>query len=74
MIPTRKHFGALLLGLTMTLGLTTSILTPHPAVAQAGLGSLAGTITDSSHAVVNGATVYPDQPGDESRADRCYEQ
>ena len=57
MIPTQKHFGALLLGLTLTLGLTTSIVAPVPAVAQAGLGSLAGTVTDTSNAVVDGATV-----------------
>ena len=63
MIPTRKHFGAVLLGLTLSLGLVTSVLAPLPAAAQAGLGSLAGTVSDSSHAVVNGATVTLRNPG-----------
>ena len=57
MIPSRKYFVALLLSLTVTLGFVTTILAPRPARAQAGLGALAGTVVDTSQAVVNGATV-----------------
>jgi len=63
MIPSRKNFGALLLGFSLSLGLTASLVAPRPALAQAGLGSLAGTVTDSSKAVVNGATVTLSNPG-----------
>ncbi len=57
MIPTRKHFGALLLGLTMTLGLTTSILTPNTAKAQAVSGDITGVVMDSNKAVIVRASV-----------------
>ena len=57
MIPTRKHFGALLLGLTMTLGLTTSILTPNTAKAQAVSGDITGVVMDSNKAVIVRANV-----------------
>ena len=57
MIPNRKHFGALLLGLTMTLGLTTSILTPNTAKAQAVSGDITGVVMDSNKAVIVRANV-----------------
>jgi hypothetical protein len=57
MIPTRKHFGALLLGLTLSLGLITSVLIPPAAQAQADLGSVNGTVTDSSGAVIANASI-----------------
>ena len=57
MIPTRKHFGALLLGLTITLGLTTSILTPNTAKAQAVSGDITGVVMDSNKAVIVRANV-----------------
>lgn len=46
-----------MLGAMMSAGLTIVSLTPHAAVAQAGLGTLSGTVTDATHSVVRGATV-----------------
>jgi hypothetical protein len=57
MIFRSKQFLALLLGAVMSAGLLTVTLAPPVAMAQAGLGSLAGTVIDVSRAVVPGATV-----------------
>jgi hypothetical protein len=57
MIPRAKHLRALILGATMSIGLVVGTLAPHSVLAQAGLGTLSGTVTDSTHAVVPGATV-----------------
>jgi hypothetical protein len=58
MIPTRKHFGALLLGAMMSSGLATLMFVAAPvAQAQADLGSVSGVVTDASGAVVAKATV-----------------
>jgi hypothetical protein len=57
MIPTRKHFGAVLLGLTLSLGLTATVLAPPAAQAQADLGSVNGTVTDTSGAVIANASI-----------------
>jgi hypothetical protein len=57
MIPTRKHFGAVLLGFVLTLGLAANVFAPSAAVAQADLGSVNGTVTDSSGAVISNANV-----------------
>jgi hypothetical protein len=57
MIPRAKYLRALILGTTMSVGLVVGTLAPHSAVAQAGLGTLSGEVTDSTHAVVPGATV-----------------
>lgn len=53
----RKTIGSLLLGAALAGGLVTVAIAPPSAQAQAGLGTLAGTVTDSSHALVPGATV-----------------
>jgi len=57
MIPRAKHLRAFILGATMSVGLVVGTLAPHSALAQAGLGTLSGVVTDSTHAVVPGATV-----------------
>lgn len=57
MIPRANHLHALLLGAALALGLTTCVLAPQKASAQAGLGTLSGVVTDPSKAVVPGATV-----------------
>jgi outer membrane receptor protein involved in Fe transport len=56
MIPTRKHFGALLLGLALSLGVTNNMFTPN-AVAQTSLGTLTGTVRDASGAVIADAHI-----------------
>jgi len=48
---------ALILGAMMSAGLAVVTLAPPNALAQAGLGTLSGTVTDATHAVVHGATV-----------------
>jgi outer membrane receptor protein involved in Fe transport len=58
MIPTRKHFGALLLGLTLNLGLAISVLAPPPAMAQGiTTGGLIGEVSDQSGAVLPNARI-----------------
>jgi hypothetical protein len=57
MIRRNKYFRALTLGALMSAGLVVATLTPPAALAQAGLGSLSGVVTDTTHAVVAGATV-----------------
>ena len=57
MIPKTKHLQALVLGAMMSAGLVAVTLAPPSALAQAGLGTLSGTVTDATHAVVSGATV-----------------
>jgi hypothetical protein len=57
MIPTRKHLGAMLLGLAVILGLVATTIAPRPVLAQADLGSVSGTVIDASGAVVANATV-----------------
>jgi len=57
MLPTKKHLRALILGVSMSIGLTTAVLVPAPAVAQADLGSVSGTVTDASGAVIGKAAV-----------------
>jgi outer membrane receptor protein involved in Fe transport len=53
MISTQKHLGALLLGLTLSLGLTATILAPVPAVAQGiTTGGLTGVTVDQTEAVI----------------------
>ena len=53
MISTQKHFGALLLGLTLSLGLTATILAPIPATAQGiTTGGLTGVTVDQTEAVI----------------------
>ncbi|MGA2806888.1 MAG: carboxypeptidase regulatory-like domain-containing protein [Terracidiphilus sp.] len=57
MIGTTRHLRALFLGASMSFGLVTVVLTPHVAIAQADLGSISGTVTDASGAVVSKAVV-----------------
>jgi hypothetical protein len=57
MTPKANFFYSLLLGVSLALGLSTCIMTPQKASAQAGLGTLTGVITDPSKAVVPNATV-----------------
>ena len=57
MIPTRKHFGALLLALVAILGLASTVLAPIPAVAQTISGDITGTVTDTTKAVIPQADV-----------------
>jgi hypothetical protein len=57
MLPTKKHLRALILGASMSIGLSTAILVPAPAVAQADLGAISGTVTDASGAVIAKAQV-----------------
>ena len=57
MSPTTKHLRALLLGAVTIAGLGVITLAPRPAVAQADLGSVSGTVTDASGAVIARASV-----------------
>jgi hypothetical protein len=57
MTPRTQHLRALILGAMMSAGLAIVTLAPPNALAQAGLGTLSGTVTDPTHAVVHGATV-----------------
>ena len=57
MTVSKKTLRALVVGFALSLGFSLTVLTPHAALAQAGLGTLAGVVTDSTHAVVGGATV-----------------
>ena len=57
MIPRAKHLRALILGATMSAGLTIVTLAPQAAMAQADLGSISGTVTDASGAVIAKASV-----------------
>src|SRR5579871_6277091 len=57
MIPTRNYFRALLVGLTMCLGLTTCIFIAQTAMAQTVSGDITGTVTDSSKAAIANASV-----------------
>ena len=53
MISTKKQFGTLLLGLSLTLGLTATILAPLPATAQGiTTGGLTGVTVDPTEAVI----------------------
>jgi hypothetical protein len=52
-----KTLWAMTLGVLMSAGVATVTLAPPAALAQAGLGSLAGTVYDPAHSVVPGATV-----------------
>lgn len=58
MIPTRKHFRVLLLGLTLSLGLMTSLLAPRAALAQGiTTGGLTGVTVDQTGAVLPNAKI-----------------
>lgn len=57
MIFTTKHLQALLLGMTMSVGLVTVTLAPHVVLAQTSKGTLTGIVRDSSGAVIVGASV-----------------
>jgi hypothetical protein len=57
MTVSKKTLRALVVGFALSLGFTLTVLTPHAALAQAGLGTFTGVVTDSTHAVVSGATV-----------------
>ncbi|HTJ31385.1 MAG TPA: carboxypeptidase-like regulatory domain-containing protein, partial [Acidobacteriaceae bacterium] len=53
----RKTLVPIFLGAVLAGGFATVAIVPPSAQAQAGLGTLVGTVADSSHAVVPGATV-----------------
>jgi hypothetical protein len=57
MISTSKHLRALLIGAALSVGLTAVTLAPPAAMAQADLGSINGTVTDASGAMVAKAAV-----------------
>lgn len=53
----RKTFGSLLLGAALAGGFVTVAIAPPSALAQADLGSISGTITDASGAVIANASI-----------------
>src|SRR5215472_11607336 len=57
MKPRAQLLKAIFLGAVLSVGLVLTGLAPQGARAQAGLGALAGTVTDTTHAVVANATV-----------------
>jgi hypothetical protein len=57
MTSTRKHLGTLLLAVTFGFGLTTALMAPRAAVAQAVSGDITGVVTDVNKAVVVQADV-----------------
>ncbi len=57
MIPTKKHFGALVLGALISIGMATSILAPPAAIAQAVSGDITGVVTDANKSVIVKANV-----------------
>lgn len=57
MIFTTKYLRALFLGATMSLGMAAVTFAPQVAQAQADLGSVSGTVTDASGAVIARAAV-----------------
>ncbi len=57
MIPKTKHLQALVLGALMSAGLVAVTLAPPSAIAQADLGSISGTVTDASGAVIAKASI-----------------
>lgn len=57
MIFTSKHLRALLMGAALSVGLAAVTLAPPAVMAQADLGTINGTVTDASGAVVAKAAV-----------------
>jgi len=57
MIFTTKYLRALFLGATMSIGLAAVTFAPQAAQAQADLGSVSGTVTDASGAVIAKAAI-----------------
>jgi hypothetical protein len=53
----RKTVGSLVLGVALAGGFMTLAIAPPAAQAQADLGTITGTITDASGAVIANATV-----------------
>lgn len=53
----KTHLRAMILGAALAVGASVTLLNPVPALAQADLGSVNGTVTDASGAVVANASV-----------------
>jgi len=57
MLNFKKHLGSVVLGIALASGASLAMFSPLAAYAQADLGSISGTITDGSGAVIGGASV-----------------
>ena len=57
MLNLKKHLGSVVLGIALATGVSVASFAPVAAHAQADLGSISGTITDTTGAVIAKATV-----------------